>query len=271
MHVKKPVANKVNSGGSTMVAPYYDPRVFKKPAGLKKEKVASEGATLKIPIITYHYVEYVQDAGDIIRKRLDINPAVFERELKELNDAEYKTYFVRDIPDILDRKIPYEASKSAILTFDDGYEDFYNDALPLLKKYNIKATFFVVNDFVGRRGFVTPGEIRQIIASGLVEIGAHTLDHVYLKLIPKSVAKKQIEESKKGLESDYGIHIKSFAYPYGAFDQQTIDLVKEASFSAAVTEITGADQSKGNIYYLSRYRAGTFSGNIVKVLQNLQK
>ena len=226
---------------------------------------------VKLPIVMFHYVEYVKDIGDLIRKRLDVSPDVFEADLKSLRDQDYQTYFVRDIPDILDGKISI-STRSSVLTFDDGYEDFYKDSFSLLKKYNMKATIYIINDFIGRKGFLNDAELKEIAKSGLVEIGAHTLDHLYLKLIPKSVAEKQILESKKDLEKRYGIDVKTIAYPYGAFSQETIDLTKQAGYIAAVSVIPGVYQTKDNLFYLYRIRAGALGGmNAARVLESLNK
>ena len=254
---------------SKIEAPYYDKKVFKLPKEL--EKKASVSANLKISIIMYHYVEYVKDIEDLIKKRLDISPDLFEGHLKALKEASYKTYFVKEIPDILEGKIEY-SSHSAVLTFDDGYEDFYTVVFPLLKKYQMKATIYIIVDFIGRRGFMNEKEIKEVLDSGLVELGSHTLDHLYLKLTPETVARKQIFESKKVLEEKFKVKVETFAYPYGAFSEKTIDLVKEAGYKAAVSVIPSMIQSKENLFYLSRVRPGIFMPKtMIKVIENYKK
>lgn len=255
---------------SKIIAPYYDIKSFELPSGLKKSSMAQ--AHLKIPIIMYHYVEYVQDINDFIRKRLDISPAVFEKELEALKEARFETYFVRDIPDILRGKKYYARNHSIVLTFDDGYEDFYEVVFPLLKKYNVRGTVYVINDFVGRKGFLTREQIVEMSHSGLVEIGAHTMDHAYLKNMARQNAKLQIMESKKELEEWTGMKVDTFAYPYGAFGEESVELVKEASFSAAVSVVFGSFQSSDNLFYLYRIRPGMFtSSTIIKYLEDLKK
>lgn len=267
--IQKNQEKKKEKEESNIEAPYYDKKEFKLPAGMKSEATIS--GTIKIPIIMYHYVEYVKDVGDLIRKRLDISPYLFEGHLKALDEAHYKTYFVRDIPDILDGTIHY-STRSAVMTFDDGYEDFYTVVFPLLKKYQVKATMYVIYDYIGRKGFMTESEIKEILTSGLVELGSHTLDHLYLKLMPDSVASKQVIESKKKFEDRFGIQIKTFAYPYGAFSQETVNLVKEAGYTAAVSVIPGMQQSTNNILYLNRVRPGIFTPQtMIKVIENYQK
>lgn len=264
---KTPTQSKT---ANNVVAPYYDPKVFKLPKGILTSKEASVSA--KIPIIMFHYVEFVQDVNDLIRRQLDINPYLFEGQLKALHDVNFDTYFVRDVPDILNGNIDYNASRSAVLTFDDGYEDFYRDAFPILKKYQMKATIYIIYDYIGRRGFLSVNEIRELINSGLVEVGSHTFDHIYLSKIASDEARRQIVDSKKAFEERFGIDIKTLAYPYGAFDQQAIDLTKEASYSAAVSVIPGSIQSNNNLFYLYRIRAGNFTPQtIVRFLENYNK
>jgi peptidoglycan/xylan/chitin deacetylase (PgdA/CDA1 family) len=266
---KEKTKGEVTSFNNHFEPPYYEKKVFQLPKEL--EKKASVSATLKIPIIMYHYVEYIKDVEDLIKKRLDINPDLFEGQLKALKEASYKTYFVREIPDILEGKIEY-SSRSAVLTFDDGYKDFYTVVFPLLKKYQMKATIYVIANFIGKPGFMNEKEIKEVLDSGLVELGSHTLDHLYLKLIPQTVARKQIFESKKVLEEKFKVKVETFAYPYGAFSKKTVDLVKEAGYKAAVSVIPSMIQSEENLFYLSRVRPGIFTPKtMIKVIESYRK
>ncbi|MDO8609527.1 MAG: polysaccharide deacetylase family protein [bacterium] len=260
----------------TTIAPYYQSKEFKIPKDVITP-VSTSSAEIKIlnqyrlPIIMYHYVEYVKDMNDTIRKRLDITPNLFEGHLQALHDANYKTYFAKDIYEILNGSV-VQSSKSIVLTFDDGYEDFYTDVFPLLKKYQMKATLYVIYNFIDRKGFIKDAQIRELISSGLVEIGSHTFDHLYLKTVSNEVAIKQIIDSKKKFEERYGIEIKTFAYPFGAFNKDTIELVKKAGYTAALSVIPGIMQSKTNQFYLFRIRPSVFTPKtIVSVLENYKK
>lgn len=260
----------------SIIAPYYSAKEFNTPKDVLQAAATmsaenKQPTTYKIPIIMYHYVEYVKDINDTIRKKLDISPNLFEGELKALNEANYKWYFARDIPEILSGKV-ITAPKSIVLTFDDGYEDFYTDVYPILKKYQAKATIYVINDFINRKGFLTDNELQELAKSDLIEIGSHTLDHLYLKTVSRVIAEKQIKESKKLLEDKLGIKIMTFAYPYGAFNQDTVNIVTDAGFTAAVSVIPGSLQSETNLMYLSRIRPGIFlPKTIVSVLENYKK
>lgn len=243
---------------ANIVPPYYDKYVFEKPRNLPTAAIKKHDNKVKIPIIMYHYVEYTKDLNDLVRMRLDTSPAVFEGHLRAIKNAGYETYFVKDVPDILSGAIHY-STKSAILTFDDGYKDFYQSVFPLLKKYHVRATVYVIYDYIGRPGFLNDEEIKELIDSDLVEIGSHTLSHVYLKSASQEVARKQISESKKKFEERFPVSIKTIAYPYGAFNANNIEWTKEAGYTAAVSVIPGTMQSFDTILYLSRIRPGLFS------------
>ncbi len=245
------------------IAPYYDNSVFTRNPSLGSPSPA--GKAVKLPIIMYHYVEYRKSFGDLIEKRLDINPDIFEKQLITLKQAGYNSYFVKDVPNIIEKKktVPL---KSLVLSFDDGYEDFYSTIFPILKKYNFKATLFVSYNYVGRKGFVTFPQMAEMIASGRVEIGSHTIDHLFLTAVPRSIARTQIFNSKNLLEKKLGVPIKTFAYPYGAFDKTLAKMVQEAGYKAAVSVINGDLQSEENLYYLSRISAQTFIRQNILIL-----
>ncbi|MBI3620186.1 polysaccharide deacetylase family protein [Candidatus Roizmanbacteria bacterium] len=247
--------SKTGSNNSQIIPPYYRQSDFRKPP-ISQMTISEKSHRVRIPIIMYHYVEYVKDVNDLVRKKLNITPDLFERQLSTLKYSKYKTYFVKDVPGMLDGQVQI-SSRSAVLTFDDGYEDFYTDVFPLLKKYDMRATLYVINDYVGRRGFLTEPQIKELSRSGLVEIGAHTLDHIYLKRAPESLVRTQIFASKKRLEEMIGMPVMTFAYPYGAFNNETTAVVRQASFSAAVSVVPGIVHTDQSLFYLYRIRAGS--------------
>src|SRR5258708_6379398 len=106
-------------------------------------------ATLRVPIIMYHYVEYVQDKNDKLRIALDTTPYTLENEIQTLIAAGYNFITNNDLADALDGKTNLPANP-ILLTFDDGYRDFYTDAYPILKKYHVRATNYVIAGFLNR-------------------------------------------------------------------------------------------------------------------------
>lgn len=225
--------------------------------------------SIKMPILLYHYVEYVKDPGDTIRKSLDVLPTTFEAEIKTLKDAGYSFVTMADLANALDDRVTLP-SKVVVLTFDDGYRDFYTDVFPILKRQQVKATAFIVPNFLNKPNNMDTWMIKEIAKSGLVEIGAHTMDHTYLTDLPLKRIEYEVIQSKKYLEKLLGHRIVSFAYPYGAFDNTTIDVVKKAGFRSAVTTISGIFAQDLNRFFLYRIRPGGRVGESLLELLRFQ-
>lgn len=235
---------------------------------IKEEATAS--AVFRVPILMYHYVEYVQDKGDKIRRSLDTLPVTLEGQIKTLADAGFTFMTNSELADVLDGKSKLP-SKPVLLTFDDGYRDFYTDAFPILKKYNAKATAYVISGFLNRANHLQDSQLDEIIKSGLVEIGAHTIHHAWLKGQPLKNVVTEVLGSKTELEQKFHIRIESFAYPYGAFDSQAFEAVQAAGYKSAVSTIPGVSQSPINRFFLSRLRPGARTGQILLNFLSQQK
>ncbi len=137
--------------------------------------------------------------------------------------------------------------RTAVLTFDDGYQDFYAIAAPLLLKYHIRATVFVVSGYVDTGKVfswispvsipldlvMTSEQIRHLYSEGF-EIGAHTVNHVELTTLSTDSAGKEIRGSKDDIEQLLGAPVVSFCYPRGCYNPEVMKLVRDAGFRAAV-------------------------------------
>lgn len=221
---------------------------------LKSLKPKQE-TSLEIPILLYHYVEYVTDERDFIRESLNVPPHVFEAQIKTLKDAGYKFIWPKEIPNLL--KDPQNRqNKYAILSFDDGYEDFYTDVFPILKKHNIKAVNYVVSNFRNKLNYMKDAQIKDLVESGLVEIGSHTYSHPRLDIIEETAANNEVLLGKKSLEEAFNIHIESFAYPYGGHNETTEKFVESAGFTTAVTLDEGTMVTRELLFRLMRVRPG---------------
>jgi peptidoglycan/xylan/chitin deacetylase (PgdA/CDA1 family) len=139
----------------------------------------------------------------------------------------------------------------------------------------MKATFYIINGGVasrwcigaGRRyndplqpangcgdDYLTWDQVRELDGSGLITIGGHTIDHLALSTLSVADQKREIENSKIGIEKEIGHQIYDFAYPYGSYDSDTVSLVEGAGYRTAVTTVPGVYQSLDHIYTLSRIR-----------------
>ncbi|MDC0449244.1 polysaccharide deacetylase family protein, partial [bacterium] len=150
---------------------------------------------------------------------------------------------------------------------------FYTDAFPILKKHNIKAVNYVVYNFTGRLNHMKKHQIEEIVKSGLVEIGAHTLNHAWLIGAEESAAYNEIALCKEYLEKDYGVEVNSFAYPYGAHDGTVIGLVKKAGYTTAVLAKEGEENVivlREGLLEIPRIRPGHTSGtSLLKIVKDM--
>ncbi len=208
-----------------------------------------------VPILMYHYVEYVKDKGDKTRISLNTTPYNLEQEVKTLKEAGYNFMTAGELAEVLDGKAKLPG-KPVVLTFDDGYRDFYTDAYPILKKYHAKATQYVISGFLNNSNHLTTAQLQEIAKDGLVEIGAHTVHHVWLKGRSLKDVSNEVFQSKVVLGKLIGKPIVSFAYPFGAFDEQVVQIVKDSGFKSATSTIPGIDQKQEYRYFLYRLRPG---------------
>ena len=188
-------------------------------------------------------------------KSMYVKPEKLETQIKVLKKLGYN--FVRT------DQLEENPKKAILLTFDDGYKDFYESAFPILKKYSISAIVFIPVGYVGtfnqwdyeklnvKKPLMNWEEIREIHKHG-IEIGSHTLTHPFLTKIPKEKAKVEIEDSKKMLEDKLSTEINSFCYPYGDYDERIRDLVMEAGYKYAFTTKEGSLEDSENLYEIRR-------------------
>lgn len=219
-------------------------------------------ATFRVPILMYHYVEYVRDKKDTIRQLLDIVPAIFIEQIQTLQQAGYTFMTAAELGEVIDgtRQLP---PKPILLTFDDGHRDFYTDVLPILEKYHVKATSYVISGFLGGSDFMTPEQVQEVAKSGLVDVGAHTVHHIALAKKPLATVQYELTTSKLAIEALIHKKVVSFAYPYGSFDKQAIQAVEAAGFTTAVSTVPGIDVNQQNRYFLYRLRPGTRTGKVL--------
>lgn len=234
--------------------------IKKLPPAIKKQlKIASPSATFRVPILMYHYVENIQNLKDRLRVELNIPPAIFEQQVITLKNAGYTFMTAKELGEVLDGKMALP-QKPILLTFDDGHWDFETDVLPILEKYHVHATAYIISGFIGGSDFMTQQELQEVVNSNLVDVGAHTVTHISLAGEPLKTVQYQVDQSKTWLEKNYHIKVVSFAYPNGSFDQQAIQVVKADGFSTAVSTVPGIEQNQANRFFLYRLRPGYRTG-----------
>ena len=140
-----------------------------------------------------------------------------------------------------------------VLTFDDGYQDNYENALPVLARHGFKATFFIITDWVGKPGFMGWEEILQIHRLGHT-VGSHSIGHHFLTEIPLAQAKDEIYNSKALIEERLGFPVQFFCYPAGRFNAAIQRMVEAARYKAAFATAPGRAFSNEDLFALKRIR-----------------
>lgn len=219
----------------------------------------------RIPILTYHSI-------DESRSIISTAPDVFRRQMKSLSDNGLRGISLETMLRSATSSNAFPES-SVVLTFDDGFRNFYTTAFPVLQEYGFKATVFLVTDHCGKRndwlgnppGLATErlmswAEVREVKSSG-IEFGSHTRTHPDLTRLSETRVKREIVESKDAIENAIGGPVTTFAYPYGKFDECVRKLVAQ-NFDAACSTNLGIANAESDrfelerldAYYLSRPR-----------------
>ncbi|HUV71998.1 MAG TPA: polysaccharide deacetylase family protein [Clostridia bacterium] len=229
------------------------------PIALKENQTFAQdyGPCYWVPVLMYHHVMNPQKAKEIGATNLNVPPAVFRLQIDYLINQGYTVISLEEMVKALgNSSLP---PKPLVLTFDDAYLDFYNQVYPLLKEKNLKATVFVISQFVGGGQYLSWQQLREMVNSGLVMVGNHTLNHLYLTQLLTPEIRNQIVSAKNILEENIGRKVEFFAYPYGKSTPEAKEILKEAGFKGAFLTTNGTPQCLAKPYGFSRIRIGATS------------
>ena len=207
---------------------------------------------VQIPILMYHAV-HVMDPSEASNANLIVAPDNFEAQIKAMVDAGY--YFLTPeeaYKALTENALP--AKKVVWLTFDDGNEDFYTIAYPILKKYKAKATNNVITGFVkkGNAGNLTVKQMKEMMAHGM-SFQSHTVNHPDLSATDKATQKAELTDSIDFLEDQLNTKVNTIAYPSGRYNQTTSDLAKK-TYKLGLTTNEGLASAKDGLLSLNRVR-----------------
>ena len=165
----------------------------------------------QVPVLMYHAV------GDDCwgEEHLFVKPAELERQLQYLSDHGYETIFLEDLAHVERYKKPI------ILTFDDGYDDNYTLLLPLLRKYDMKATIFMIAGDIGKPHKLTQPQLRELAQSGLVSIQSHGWSHRSMADMGWTELISELLRSKLALTLACGRVPTAVSYPNGRCTERT--------------------------------------------------
>lgn len=229
-----------------------------------------EGLTLTnenvgVPVLYYHSVDPSE------RNEVTISPEHLKEQLEYIKSQGYVTLTMTELMNyILDNKeIP---EKSIVITFDDGYMDNYNNAYPILKELDMKATIFVIANGIDDGYYLSSEQLKEMSDNG-IDIVSHTFSHPYLTDLSYDEQLKEFKDSKEKIEGITGKDVFAIAYPFGYLNDDSVKAAKEAGYKLAFTTDRGyADRDDdplklNRIYVSSYYSMDTFK----EVLEQTEK
>lgn len=195
----------------------------------------------QIPILMYHSIS---ESRNPKFRQLAVPPASFADQMAYLYQHAYTPINVTQLVNLLSKGSSALPERPVVITFDDGFADFFTGALPVLKQCGFTATLYTTTGFIGgtsrwlrreeeiSRPMLTWDQLAEISAHG-IECGAHTHSHPQLDTLPLAVARNEIRQSKELLEQHLGQDVSSFAYPFGYYTPTIRQQVKEIGFTSA--------------------------------------
>ncbi len=190
-------------------------------------------ANIKVPILTYHFIANNPNPKDKARDALSVPPDKFEAQMDYLSKNGYTPITLDNLYGIFNGQASAPA-RPVVLTFDDGYQDFYTIAFPILRRFNFHAVSFIPTGLIGRSYYMNWEQIKEISATGLVHFEAHSVTHANLVSLKYDVMLKQLIDSKNVLESQTGYRVNFLAYPYGVSNASVQSAAQKAGYVGGV-------------------------------------
>lgn len=198
-----------------------------------------------LSILTYHSLD---DSGSVV----SVSPQGFTRQMAVIAAENYRGITLSEA--ISHRRLSGEwPDKCVVITFDDGFRNFYDEALPVLKELKFRATIFVVSDFMGKRNdwevpptglgskeLLSWAQLEETSNLGF-EVGSHTRTHTDLRRLSREQVRSEIRWSQIEIENRLGKPVKSFAYPFGEVTQASVECLEETFESACTTVLQRAN------------------------------
>lgn len=200
----------------------------------------------KAIVLMYHHIGIPPRNAAL--KGLYVTQRMFRFQMWYLKTAGFRVVSMDDIIAFMDGK---RTNKRLVaLTFDDGFQDFYENAYPVLKKYGYPSTVFLVSDLIGRHNLwdcerlnvkktlMGWDAIMELKGQG-VTFGSHTKTHPFLTKLSAEDLYDEIQNSKTELERKLGAPVRFFCYPYGDYNKKIAGLVKQAGYAGGLTTKRG--------------------------------
>jgi len=223
---------------------------------------------VRVPILMYHYLSSPPSDADRYRRDLSVPPELFEQHLAYLKEQGYQTISLDDLTYYLAQGRPFPSDgKPILITFDDGYLDNYQNALPLLQKYGFTGVFFVVTELAERAsaGMIAPDglryadvymtwdQLRAMTAAGM-DVECHARVHEDLTENDDERLIWQVLGCREMIESHLGRRPRYVAYPSGIYDERVALTFASDGYWGGITTQQGVQQDSSRPFELKRLR-----------------
>ena len=216
-----------------------------------------------LPVLMYHSIGGDRDDHRSSYYQTTTSPQQFAEQVRFLYENGYSSVTLDAAVDRL-RKRSADSTKAVAITFDDGFEDFYIEAFPILEQYGFSATMFLPTSYIGKSAqrfqgkyCLTWDQVRELNAAGVV-FGSHTATHPQLHLSEPTEQRRELQDSKEAIEQALGSPVHSFSYPYAfpeqdhRFAQRLRETLAECGYTNGVSTIVGRAASTDHDFFLKR-------------------
>jgi peptidoglycan/xylan/chitin deacetylase (PgdA/CDA1 family) len=232
--------------------------------------VIADAATIlsrpEVPILCYHQVRDYKPSDSKTAKDYIVPVAAFRDQMKLLADSGYHAILPGQLHEYLitGKALP---NKPMLITFDDTRLDQFTAALPELNKYGFKAAFFIMTVALGKPGYMSKEQVKQLADEGHT-IGSHTYDHKNVKTYTVDDWVEQVQKPSKQLQTITGKPVEYFAYPFGLWNKEAIAKLKDHDFKAVFQLSANRDENDPLFSVRRIIVPGSWSGNtMIKVMK----
>jgi peptidoglycan/xylan/chitin deacetylase (PgdA/CDA1 family) len=174
-------------------------------------------------VLMYHSIAYEKN------NKLRVPAENFDKQMKWLHDNGYTALTPDQLSECLSGKKVFPL-KSVMITLDDGYGDNYGNMYPIIKKYGLHATVFMITSKIGADGFLSAAQLKEMSDSGYVSVESHTVTHPYLSDLSYASQLRELTDSKNTLEGILGKKVEYLAYPTGKYNKNSIAAAQAAGY-----------------------------------------
>ena len=223
-----------------------------------------------VPVLLYHSVTAAAFTDDPFSVPVDD----FHRDMEEvvrtgrtpMLASKYAAWCLDE------RRAP---TRPVLVTFDDGFVNYADRALPVLRELDLPSTIFITTGWIGRERMLSEDRIRQLASlrdtggAPLVEIGAHSVTHPHLDLLSHRAAKRRMLDSRRRLEDATGGEVASMAYPHGSNSSRTRRIARESGYRSAYAVKNAISHPRDDPFAIARFtvHAGVTRGQVRAVLE----